>query len=66
MQHNKINKDSSRRLLKKRTIPIGPSFMKDSPQKTTTKMQEELFICNTGDGSPMKLQMATPVNIGGP
>jgi hypothetical protein len=33
--NNCANKnDCSRRLIKKRTIPIGPSFMKDSPQKT--------------------------------
>lgn len=59
-----IKKDSSRRLLKKRTIPIGPSFMKESPQKMNFKANEELFL--NGDGSPLKLQMATPVNLGGP
>jgi hypothetical protein len=63
MQPN-IKKDSSRRLLKKRTIPIGPSFMKDSPQKINFKANEELLI--NLEGSPIKLQMATPVNLGGP
>jgi hypothetical protein len=49
MQQN-IKKDSSRRLLKKRTIPIGPSFMKDSPQKINFKANEELLI--NLEGSP--------------
>jgi hypothetical protein len=43
MQPN-IKKDSSRRLLKKRTIPIGPSFMKDSPQKINFKANEEFLL----------------------
>ncbi len=68
MHHNNINvnKDCSRRLLKKRTIPIGPSFMKDSPQKIGNKMQEELLINNSGDRSPSKIQMASPINLGTP